>query len=80
MNISVMLFTTAIPLVWLGSIVLFIGRKEGVSFGELVIRGRRVYGELDRYFSRANIIIFKLCSYVGLVLFILGIAAVILEK
>ena len=58
---------------WLGSIILFIGKRQDVSLASLMRKGHGVYGELDIYFRPKYVFYFKFFVYIGLVLLLAGI-------
>lgn len=73
MQSSVLLFIIGIAFVWIGSFVLFAGKKKGISYSEIVVEGTKIYGMLNRFFKEINIIVFKIFIYLGIALIMFGI-------
>jgi hypothetical protein len=79
MQLSVQLILIGIVTLWIGIVVLFIGKKPDISYTDIFALGRRVYDKLDEVFGKPHVLTFKLFAYVGLILVFGGIGAIFYE-
>jgi hypothetical protein len=62
-------------IVWIGFVILMLGKRAERSFGEMTqLSGRDLFQNLRSYFNGTNILIFKVASYVGMTIVLAGVA------
>lgn len=75
MTVDFQLLMIGVASAWVGFAVLLFGKRPEKTFRELSeFQGRKLYNNLDMFFERSNIVIFKVLSYLGLVSVLVGVA------
>ena len=62
-----------------GILILLAGKRPEVSISELIAMGRSIYDDLESVFKGPNVVYFKILSYSGMGIILLGITLMLLE-
>lgn len=79
MQLSIQLILIGIALVWIGAVVMLTGKRDDVTFAEILRSGRQVFDSPKDLFKKRHVFVSKCLEYSGVTFVLIGIGFMLWE-